>query len=127
MVRAESADAQLAQLVGGVASANAGEGLRVVLEREQRDDRQARDGANGLDRDHQLVEVEERLEHEQVGAAPFQDRRLLGEEPGALLDGESSPSGPIEPPMKTLLPVTSRASRARRTPAETICSNSSSR
>ena len=29
--------------------------------------------------------------------------------------------------MKTLLPVTSRASRARRTPAETICSNSSSR
>ena len=86
VVRAEGADAELAELVGGFASAHAGEGLRFVLEREQRDDRQARDAANGLDRDHELVEVEERLEHEQVGAAPLQDRRLLGEEPGALLD-----------------------------------------
>jgi hypothetical protein len=39
-----------------------------------------------LDRDHELVEVEERLEHEQVCPAPLQDRRLLGEEPGSLFE-----------------------------------------
>src|SRR5262245_39518190 len=38
-----------------------------------------------------------------------------------------SPSGPIEPPMKTSRPVTSRASRASLTPAEMIASRSSSR
>ena len=37
-----------------------------------------------------------------------------------------SPSGPIEPAMKTFEPVTSRASRARRTADELIRSNSSS-
>ena len=86
VVRAEGADPQLTELVGRLASTHAGEGLGFVLEREQRDDRQARDAANGLDRDDKLVEVEERLEHEQVGAAPLQDRRLLGEEPGSLFE-----------------------------------------
>ncbi len=38
-----------------------------------------------------------------------------------------SPPGPIDPPMKTSRPVISRASRASFTPAELICSKSSSR
>ena len=106
VVRAERADPELAQLVGSVARGHAGEGLRLVLEREQRDDRQARYRANGLDRDDELVEVEERLEHEQVGAAPLQDRRLLGEEPGALFGVRvvDSPSGPIEPADEDVAP-----------------------
>jgi hypothetical protein len=85
VVRAERADAELAQLVGGGARSHTGEGLRLVLERQQGDDRQARHGANSIDGDHELVEVEECLEHEQIGASPFQDRRLLGKELGALL------------------------------------------
>ncbi len=39
----------------------------------------------------------------------------------------TSPSGPIEPAMKTSSPETSRASRASRTAVELICSSSSSR
>src|SRR5688500_16613431 len=86
MVRAQRAASRLAALVAGLAGARAGEGLRFVLEREQRDDRQARDAADGFDRDHELVEVEERLEHEQVCPASLQNRRLLGEEPGSLFE-----------------------------------------
>ena len=44
--------------------------LGLVVEGEQRDDRQRRDLAHRLDGDDELVEVEERLDHEQVDAAP---------------------------------------------------------
>ena len=46
---------------------------RVLVEAHQRDDRQARDAADGRDRVDELLQVEERLEHEQVGAAALED------------------------------------------------------
>ena len=64
---------------------DAGERLGVLVEGQQRDDRQRRDAADGRDRVDELLEVEERLEHEEVGAAVLEHRRLLGEELAALL------------------------------------------
>ena len=52
-------------------------GLGVVVEREQRHDRKRRDPADRLDRRDELVEVEERLDHEQVDAAPLEHAGLL--------------------------------------------------
>ena len=62
----------------------------------------------------QLAEVVERLDHEQVDAAALEQSRLLGEERAAVVVRvvALSPSGPIEPPMKTSRPEISRASRA---------------
>ena len=81
-----------------------------------------------LDGDLERVEVEERLEHEEVDTAAFEDLRLLGvERPvlGSTSSISSSPSGPIAPAMKTSRPETSRASRASRTAAELMRSKSS--
>ena len=66
--------------------ADAAGDLAVVVEGEQRDDRERRDAAHRLDRDDELVEVEERLDHEQVDAATLEDPRLLRVE-GAVLGG----------------------------------------
>ena len=54
--------------------------LRAFVEGEQRDDRKARRVANRLDRVDDLLEVVERLDHEQVGAPAFENGRLLGED-----------------------------------------------
>ena len=58
--------------------------LGVVVEGEERDDRERRDAADGLDRRDELVEVEERLDHEQVDAAALEHARLLGVERAVL-------------------------------------------
>ena len=58
---------------------HAAEGLRVLVEGQHRDDRQAGNALDGLDRGRQLVELEERLDHEEVDASPVQQSRLLGE------------------------------------------------
>src|SRR6266511_3435980 len=78
-------DVELAEPLGRLARRDARERLRVALEREQCDDREARDAPHGLDGDRELVEVEEGLDHEQVDPATLEDRGLLGEELGALL------------------------------------------
>ena len=83
VVRADRREVELGQPLGGLARGHAGERLGALVEGQQRDDRQARDAAHRRDRVDELVEVVERLEHEQVGAAAFEDRRLLGEELGA--------------------------------------------
>ena len=62
-----------------------GERLGVLVEGQERDDRQRRDAPHGRDRVHELLEVEERLEHEEVGAAVLEHRRLLREELEPLL------------------------------------------
>ena len=80
VVGADRGDVELAEPVGGLARVDARERLGAVVERHQRDDRQRRDAAHGADRVDQLLEVEERLDHEQVGAAAFEHARLLAEE-----------------------------------------------
>ena len=69
----------------------------------------------------ELLEVVERLDHEDVGAAALEDGRLLREELVADARAAGSPSGPIEPAMKTSRPTVSRASRASLTGVELIC------
>ena len=88
VVRADRGEVELREALAGLPRADAAERLRVLVERHQRDDRQRRNSANRLDRRLQLVEVVERLEHEEVGAAAFEDRRLLGEEVAARLGPE---------------------------------------
>ena len=51
----------------------------LVVEGEERDDRQRGDRADRLDRGHELVEIGEGLDREQVDAAAVQEPRLLGE------------------------------------------------
>ena len=78
----------------------------------------------------ELVEVVERLDHEQVDAAALEHRapaRRRARRAGRRERRRASPSGPIEPAMKTSRPETSRASRASFTPGALIRSSSSSR
>ena len=128
MVRADRRDVERRKSFRGFASRHAGERLRLLVERHQRDHRQARDAAHGFDRVDELLEVVERLDHEQVRAAALEHAGLLARTRRAESASVAvSPRGPIEPAMKTSRPVTSRASRASFTAVELICSSSSSR
>ena len=80
VVRADRGHICVAKARGRLRGGDPGERLRVLVEGQHRDDRQARDALDRLDRRHQLVEVEERLDHEEVDAAPLEDPRLLGED-----------------------------------------------
>src|SRR5437667_162682 len=71
------ADAQPRQPFARGAGGDASERLAVAVEGHQRDDRQARDGADRGDRGLEVGQVEERLDHEQVGAAALEQGRLL--------------------------------------------------
>ena len=76
------------QACGRVGCGHARQRLGALVERQRRDDRKRGDAANGLDRGLQLVELVERLDHEQVDAAAVEDRRLLGEDLGTLVGRE---------------------------------------
>ncbi len=78
VVRSDRRDAELREPPAGSARVDAAARLGLVVEREQRHDRQRRRSADGLDRGDELVEVEERLDHEQVDAAALEHPRLLG-------------------------------------------------
>ena len=80
VIGADRGDVQRAQPLGRLLRADAGEGLCALVERHQRDDGQGRHPAHRLDRVDELLEVVERLDHEQVGAAALEDARLLGEQ-----------------------------------------------
>ena len=84
VVRAERGEAERAQARRRVLGRDSGEGHAVGVERQQRDDRQRGDGAHRRDRRLELVEVEERLDHEEVDAAAFEHRRLLRDELGGI-------------------------------------------
>ena len=73
-------DAELAQPQRRVARGHAGERLAVLVEGQERDDRQRGHAADGRDRRLQLVQVVERLDEEEVDAAGLEQLRLLGEE-----------------------------------------------
>ena len=83
VVRAHGGDVESAQPVGGFPGGHAGERLGALVEGEERDDRQARNRPDGFDRVDDLVEVVERLDDEEVGAAALEDLGLLGEEVAA--------------------------------------------
>jgi len=85
VVRADGGEVVVRKLRDSVGCRDAAEGLGVLVEGEHGDDRQARDALHRLDRRLQLVEVEEGLDHEEVDAAPVQERRLLGEDRAPLV------------------------------------------
>ena len=77
MIGPDRGDVELGEALRHVLRPDPAGDLGLVVEGEQRDDREGRDGAHGLDRDDELVEVEERLDHEQIDAAALEHRRLL--------------------------------------------------
>ncbi len=79
VIRADSRDVEGGQLLGSGPRRHAAHRHRVAVEAQERHDRQARDRAHRLDRDHELLEVVEGLEHEDVGSASFEDAGLRGE------------------------------------------------
>ena len=85
MVRADRGDVERCERCGRLLGGHAAERLRVLVEGQQRDDRQRRDGADGADRGEELVELVERLDHEEVDAAALEELRLLGEDGVAVL------------------------------------------
>ena len=79
VVCARGSDIERIEPLGRLLGRDASERLSVRVEGHQRDDGKRGDAANGLDRSDELLEVEERLEHQQVDTTSFQDLRLLAE------------------------------------------------
>ena len=100
MVGSDRGDPEAGEALRCGLGADAAGDLRLVVEGEERDDRKRRDRAHRLHCDDELVEVEERLDHEQVDAAPFEHAGLRRVERAVL--------GRIED-----LELTERADRAR--------------
>ena len=89
MVCAGRGDVEPVEPLGRLRGRDASERLPVGVEGHQRDDRQRGDAADGLDRGDELLEVEERLEHQQVDAAALEHLRLLAEGLALLGDVEA--------------------------------------
>ena len=85
VVRPDRDDVEVCEGRCGLFGGDAAERLRVLVEREQADDGEPRHRADGCDRRDQLVELVERLDHEEVDAAALEQRRLLGEDRLAVL------------------------------------------
>ena len=85
VVGADRDDVVRCERRGGLLRRDPAEGLRVLVEREEGDDRQCGHAPHGSDRREQLVELVEGLDHEQVDAAALEELRLLGEHGGAVL------------------------------------------
>ena len=68
----------------------AGERLRACVEGEHRQDGERRDAPHRFDRGHELVELEEGLDREEVDAAALEHLGLLGEELLAFVCGNAS-------------------------------------
>ena len=112
MVRADRRNVERGEPLGGVARRNPGECLGLLVERHQGDDGQARGATHRLDGLDELVEVVERLDHEQVGAATLEHSYLLRERIASDAGRGRLSRGPMDPATNTSFPVTSRASRA---------------
>ena len=76
VVRPDRRDVERGEPARGDRRADAARDLGLVVERQQRDDRKRGDAAHRLDRDDELLEVEEGLDHEQVDAASLEHLRL---------------------------------------------------
>ena len=90
VVRADRGHAELAQALRGLFGRKAREGLGARVEGEHREDRERSDAADAADRGLELLELEERLDGEEVDAAAFEDRGLLGEDLRALGGGDAA-------------------------------------
>ena len=88
VVRSDGGDVEPGKPLGGLGRTHAAGGIAVLVEGHQGDDRQRGLGAHGLDGGHQLVEVEERLDHEEVDAATLEYLRLLRVERRVVRDVE---------------------------------------
>ncbi len=77
VIRADRSDIELCQPRGCSRRLDASGDLGLVVECEQRHDRERRDGPHRLDRRDELVEIEERLDHEQIDTASLEHARLL--------------------------------------------------
>ena len=86
VIRADRGDVERGESCGGLATAETPGELCLLVEGEQCHDRQCRDAADCLDRDDEVVDVEERLDHEEVDPATLEDLRLLCVE-RCVLDG----------------------------------------
>ena len=80
VVRADRGQAERTQSLRCIGRPHAADRLCVLVEREQCDDRQRRHSADRVDRDQQLVQVVEGLDHEQVDASALEQLGLFGEE-----------------------------------------------
>ncbi len=85
VIGTDRVDAELREARGRPARREARQRLAVLVERQQRDDREHRDAAHGGDRRLELAEVVERLDEEQVDASGLEDLRLLGEQRAAVV------------------------------------------
>ena len=127
MVRAERSDVERRQQLGGLARGDARGRLGRLVEREQRDDGEARDTPDRLDRILELLQVGERLDEEHVCSATFEDARLLGMHLAPNARGRRLAERADRPRDEHRLAEISRASRASLIAAELIRSRSSSR
>ena len=85
VVRAERDYVECRQPLGRLAGRYAAEGQRVLVEGEERDDREGGHGADGVDRHRELVEVEERLDGEEIDSPALEEPCLLGEHRGLVV------------------------------------------
>ncbi len=85
MIRADRGDVQIVECGRSLLRRNSTEGLCVLVEREERDDRKRGYVPYGCDCGGKIVQVVERLDHEQVDASPLQELRLLGKDRAPLL------------------------------------------
>ncbi len=84
MVRPDRSHVELGEPTCCDLGADAARDLRLVVERQEGDDRERRGAPYRLDSDDELLEVEERLDHEQVDAASLEDLCLGGVERAVL-------------------------------------------
>ena len=80
VIGADRCDVELHEPRGRLGGGDACKCLSAFVKRQQRHDRQARHAPHRLDRVDHLLQVVERLDHEDVGAAPVEDGSLLREE-----------------------------------------------
>ena len=89
MVGADRGELERPEPFPGLGGRDAGEGFCALVEGQRRDDRERRDAPSGFDRGLELVELVERLDHEEVDAATVEDPCLLGEDLHALVSREA--------------------------------------
>ncbi len=91
MIRADRGHAELAKSLRRLLRRQAGERLGARVEGEHREDRERGDAADAADRSLELVQLEERLDGEEVDATALEHRSLLGEDLLALVGGDAAP------------------------------------
>ena len=79
VIRTDRGDIEVRQRGGRLFCGHAPERLRVLVEGQEAHDREPGDAPNRTDRGEELVELVERLDHEEVDAAALEELRLLGE------------------------------------------------